>query len=100
MTTIAEQLQARAQAEVEHDRRVKRLEAAGWQRVEDGWELDTSNPRWSTIAHERVTGSGFEQNTIAAYGVQVRLEAERLRRRRDTERAHHATGIGPLEKHP
>lgn len=63
-------------------RRIAYLEAAGWERVSDTWELNTDDPRYAVVgSRERATGSTFEDATYAAYRIQLRREALDLRNR-------------------
>ena len=62
-------------------RRAMKLLEAGWELTgEDGWRLDTSDPRWQTIGHEEATGGSFEENTNGAWGIHLLRMGEAARR--------------------
>ena len=76
-TTLAAETPEAAQT-----RRVARLVAAGWTRLDDGWELNLDDPRWAIVGNRlRSTGSDFEQATYTAYRRQLDREALELRSR-------------------
>jgi hypothetical protein len=63
-------------------RRAEYLFMHGWTQLDElTWELDTSDKRWSLIAHERATGTTSEEAMTAAFGIQRRREALELRER-------------------
>lgn len=62
-----------------HQLRVARLEATGWERAGDTWTKDTGDPRWARTEDRVVDGGSFFESTRAAWGIQVRNEAEDIR---------------------
>jgi len=81
--TLAQQLQAKAEDQRAHERRVDRLLEAGWTLEPEGWVLDTSDARWSRTSCKLVPyaeGVAFEDGTRSAYSIQKDLEAKELRR--------------------
>ena len=68
---------AAEQAQAEHERRVERLEAAGWKRDGNSWTREHRDDRWSVTGGRQVlTGADFEGATRAAYFVLQSEKAE------------------------